>query len=45
MEYRELGRSGVKIAPLGLGTGNFADPTPEDEGEPYHSSPSMPESI
>ncbi|MCY4070869.1 MAG: aldo/keto reductase [Chloroflexi bacterium] len=31
MEYRELGRSGVKIAPLGLGTGNFADPTPEDE--------------
>ena len=31
MEYRELGRSGVKIAPLGLGAGNFADPTPEDE--------------
>ena len=31
MEYRVLGRSGVKIAPLGLGTGNFADPTPEDE--------------
>ena len=31
MAYRELGRSGVKIAPLGLGTGNFADPTPEDE--------------
>ncbi len=31
MEYRSLGRSGVKVAPLGLGTGNFADPTPEDE--------------
>ncbi len=31
MEYRYLGRSGVKVAPLGLGTGNFADPTPEDE--------------
>lgn len=31
MEYRALGRSGVKIAPLGLGTGNFADPTPEEE--------------
>ena len=31
MEYRVLGRSGVKVAPLGLGTGNFADPTPEDE--------------
>ena len=31
MDYRALGRSGVKIAPLALGTGNFADPTPEDE--------------
>ena len=31
MDYRALGRSGVKIAPLGLGTGNFADPTPEAE--------------
>ena len=31
MEYRVLGRSGVKVAPLGLGSGNFADPTPEDE--------------
>ena len=31
MEYRVLGRSGVKVAPLGLGTGNFADPTLEDE--------------
>ena len=31
MEYRVLGRSGVKVAPLGLGTGNFADPTSEDE--------------
>lgn len=31
MEYRRLGRSGVKVAPLALGTGNFSDPTPEDE--------------
>ena len=31
MEYRDLGRSGVKVAPLALGTGNFTDPTPEDE--------------
>ncbi len=31
MDYRRLGRSGVKIAPLALGSGNFADPTPEDE--------------
>jgi len=31
MEYRALGRSGVKVAPLGLGTGNFADPTPKAE--------------
>ena len=31
MEYRALGRSGVKVAPLALGTGNFGDPTPQDE--------------
>lgn len=31
MHYRVLGRSGVKVAPLALGTGNFADPTPEAE--------------
>lgn len=31
MQYRVLGRSGVKVAPLALGTGNFADPTPEAE--------------
>lgn len=31
MEYRVIGRSGVKVAPLGLGTGNFADPTPAEE--------------
>lgn len=31
MDYRILGRTGVKVAPLGLGTANFADPTPEDE--------------
>ena len=31
MDYRALGRSGLKISPLGLGTDNFANPTPEDE--------------
>src|SRR5260370_38755445 len=31
MEYRVLGRTGVKVSPIGLGTSNFADPTPEDE--------------
>ena len=33
MEYRRLGRSGVKIAPMCLGTDNFANPTPEDEAK------------
>jgi aryl-alcohol dehydrogenase-like predicted oxidoreductase len=31
MEYRLMGRTGVKIAPLALGTDNFANPTPESE--------------
>ncbi len=31
MEYRTLGRTGVKVAPLALGTDNFANPTPEAE--------------
>lgn len=31
MEYRELGRTGVKVSPLCLGTDNFTDPTPEPE--------------
>lgn len=31
MNYRTLGRSGVKVAPLALGTDNFANPTPEAE--------------
>lgn len=31
MEYRLLGRTGVKVAPLCLGTANFADPTPQAE--------------
>src|SRR5690349_10146550 len=30
MHYRPLGRTGVRVAPLCLGTFNFADPTPED---------------
>jgi aryl-alcohol dehydrogenase-like predicted oxidoreductase len=33
MEYRSLGRTGVKVSPLCLGTDNFMDPTPEDECE------------
>jgi len=31
MEYRILGRTGVRVSPLCLGTDNFADPTPEAE--------------
>jgi aryl-alcohol dehydrogenase-like predicted oxidoreductase len=31
VEYRRLGRSGLKIAPLALGTDNFANPTPPEE--------------
>ena len=31
MEYRTLGRTGVKVSPLCLGTDNLANPTPEAE--------------
>src|SRR5262245_16791880 len=31
MNYRPLGRTGVRVAPLALGTFNFPDPTPEAE--------------
>ena len=31
MEYRLLGRTGVRIGPLGLGTWNFGEPTPAAE--------------
>ncbi|MBO1438194.1 aldo/keto reductase [Meiothermus sp. CFH 77666] len=31
MEYRNLGRTGVKVAPLALGTDNILNPTPEAE--------------
>lgn len=31
MDYRPLGRTGVRIAPLALGAANFGEPTPEDE--------------
>ena len=31
MEYRMLGRTGVRVAPLCLGTWNFGEPTPEAE--------------
>ena len=31
MEYRKLGRAGVKVSPLCLGCMNFGDPTDEDE--------------
>lgn len=33
MNYRTFGRTGVKIAPLALGTDNFANPVPEEEAE------------
>ncbi len=29
--YRRFGRTGLYVSPLGLGTDNFANPTPEDE--------------
>jgi 1-deoxyxylulose-5-phosphate synthase len=31
MQYRRLGRSGIKVAPLALGTDNILNPTPEAE--------------
>jgi len=31
MEYRRIGNSGVRVAPIALGTDNFANPTPEKE--------------
>jgi aryl-alcohol dehydrogenase-like predicted oxidoreductase len=31
MQYRSLGRSGLKVSPLALGTWNFGDPTPAAE--------------
>ena len=31
MEYRRLGNSGARVAPLALGTDNILIPTPEDE--------------
>lgn len=33
MNYRTLGRSGVKLSPLCLGTANFGNPTPAAESE------------
>jgi 1-deoxyxylulose-5-phosphate synthase len=33
MKYRSLGRTGVKVSCLALGTDNFANPTPEAECE------------
>jgi len=33
MEYRVLGRTGVRVSALALGTANFADPTPEAEAK------------
>ena len=31
IQYRNLGRTGVKVSPLCLGTFNFGGPTPDDE--------------
>lgn len=31
MEYRLLGRTGVQVSPLCLGTMNFGGPTPKDD--------------
>jgi aryl-alcohol dehydrogenase-like predicted oxidoreductase len=31
MEYRQLGRCGLRVAPLCLGTDNYGNPTPEED--------------
>ena len=31
MDYRVLGRTGVRVSPICLGSDNFGDATPEDE--------------
>ncbi len=33
MQYRQLGRTGLNVSPICFGTGNFAEPTPEDEAK------------
>jgi aryl-alcohol dehydrogenase-like predicted oxidoreductase len=33
MDYRPLGRTGVMVSPLCIGTFNFSDPTPQDEAQ------------
>ena len=33
MEYRSLGRTGVMISPIGLGSDNFGDATPAKDAE------------
>lgn len=33
MDYRLFGQTGVKVAPLALGTANFGRPSPEEEAE------------
>ena len=33
MEYRTLGRTGIQVSSLALGTDNFMDPTPAKECE------------
>jgi aryl-alcohol dehydrogenase-like predicted oxidoreductase len=33
MDYRVLGRTGVRVSAIALGTANFADPTPENEAK------------
>jgi len=31
MQYRTLGRSGIKVSSIALGTDNFVNPTPKKE--------------
>ena len=33
MNYRHLGRSGLQVSPIGLGTDNFANPVTEADAQ------------
>jgi aryl-alcohol dehydrogenase-like predicted oxidoreductase len=41
MDYRPLGRTGVKVSPICLGTDNYGIVTPEDEAIPMINTASV----